>query len=235
MLLTQDSSTMRISKALENGDDARRSPDVQDESRLTPDRVLGTLAFASAGVLRGEPCTYRDDLISLAYTLVYLLQSSLPWSSLELDADLEMSSINEESSSNNKMHRISSANEDERSEVSVLDSIDVLISAIAAVKEETKVENLCGSLKDSPAARAIKVIYEHAISLPVSSGNSAVPNFGCLRNSIEKIAREDAESDGAAISTKFQCIYDWELSGLRWSHVDGTICHDLYKQEIDCD
>lgn len=39
----------------------------------------GTYAFSSVHVLLGRTSSRRDDLISLAYTLIFLLKGSLPW------------------------------------------------------------------------------------------------------------------------------------------------------------
>ncbi|EUC53570.1 casein kinase I, partial [Rhizoctonia solani AG-3 Rhs1AP] len=42
--------------------------------------VFGTLSYASLNAHEGQKLTYRDDLESLAYTLLCLLRESLPWS-----------------------------------------------------------------------------------------------------------------------------------------------------------
>ncbi|CAE6405860.1 unnamed protein product [Rhizoctonia solani] len=42
--------------------------------------VFGTLSYASLNAHEGQKLTYRDDLESLAYTLLCLLRGSLPWS-----------------------------------------------------------------------------------------------------------------------------------------------------------
>ncbi|KAG8738672.1 hypothetical protein FRC10_006619 [Ceratobasidium sp. 414] len=42
--------------------------------------VFGTLAYASLNAHNTQKLTYRDDLESLAYSLVWLLRGSLPWS-----------------------------------------------------------------------------------------------------------------------------------------------------------
>ncbi|KAG8700077.1 hypothetical protein FRC11_013231 [Ceratobasidium sp. 423] len=49
-----------------------------DPSR--PTAVFGTLSYASLNSHEGLKLTYRDDLESLAYTLICLLRGSLPWS-----------------------------------------------------------------------------------------------------------------------------------------------------------
>ncbi|CAE6491813.1 unnamed protein product [Rhizoctonia solani] len=42
--------------------------------------VFGTLPYASLNAHRTSKLTYRDDMESLAYTLLFLLRGSLPWS-----------------------------------------------------------------------------------------------------------------------------------------------------------
>ncbi|EJD52876.1 kinase-like protein, partial [Auricularia subglabra TFB-10046 SS5] len=42
--------------------------------------VLGTLSYASLNAHKGITLSYRDDLESLAYTLLSLLRRNLPWS-----------------------------------------------------------------------------------------------------------------------------------------------------------
>ena len=45
--------------------------------------IDGTLAFSSINVLQGNQCNEKDDLESLAYSLAYLLEGSLPWDRIE--------------------------------------------------------------------------------------------------------------------------------------------------------
>ena len=45
--------------------------------------IDGTLTFSSVNVLQGNQCNEKDDLESLAYSLAYLLQGSLPWEPIE--------------------------------------------------------------------------------------------------------------------------------------------------------
>ncbi|EJD50844.1 kinase-like protein, partial [Auricularia subglabra TFB-10046 SS5] len=42
--------------------------------------LIGTLRFASLNAHNGGPLSFRDDLESLSYTLVYLIRAGLPWS-----------------------------------------------------------------------------------------------------------------------------------------------------------
>ncbi|KZT03986.1 kinase-like protein, partial [Laetiporus sulphureus 93-53] len=45
-----------------------------------PVSIFGTLPYASLNAHQGLDLSYRDDLESLAYTLLFLLRGSLPWS-----------------------------------------------------------------------------------------------------------------------------------------------------------
>ncbi|KZP23703.1 kinase-like protein [Athelia psychrophila] len=44
-----------------------------------PTTMTGTLIFASVNALAGEVPSPRDDIISLVYTLIYVIAHSLPW------------------------------------------------------------------------------------------------------------------------------------------------------------
>ncbi|KAH7338254.1 kinase-like domain-containing protein, partial [Rhizoctonia solani] len=51
-----------------------------DSSSNDPAHVFGTLPFASLNAHEGAQLTFRDDFESLAYTLLWLIRGSLPWS-----------------------------------------------------------------------------------------------------------------------------------------------------------
>lgn len=46
-------------------------------------RFVGSLAFSSLNVLAGVQLSYRDDLESLCYLLLFLLKGTLPWTMVE--------------------------------------------------------------------------------------------------------------------------------------------------------
>ncbi|OHT01845.1 Casein kinase I [Tritrichomonas foetus] len=54
----------------------------------------GSLAFASTNAHRGFQLSRRDDLESLAYVLIYLLNGSLPWMTFARPADVLYSKMN---------------------------------------------------------------------------------------------------------------------------------------------
>ncbi|KAG8753087.1 hypothetical protein FRC11_007735 [Ceratobasidium sp. 423] len=63
---------------------ASATPTTHEDSNSVPDEpanVFGTLAFASLNAHeKDSQLTFRDDLESLSYTLLWLLRGSLPWS-----------------------------------------------------------------------------------------------------------------------------------------------------------
>jgi serine/threonine protein kinase len=52
-------------------------------------QMLSTLEFASINCMVGVQVSRRDDMVSLAYTLIYLLRGSLPWISNQSHASRE--------------------------------------------------------------------------------------------------------------------------------------------------
>lgn len=46
--------------------------------------MVGTIKFSSINTMLGLEYSRRDDLISLGYTLIYLLKGTLPWFSLQI-------------------------------------------------------------------------------------------------------------------------------------------------------
>ena len=52
---------------------------IEESSIAKYSNVVGTAVFASINVHKGNEVTRRDDLESLVYSLVYLLNGTLPW------------------------------------------------------------------------------------------------------------------------------------------------------------
>ncbi|KAF1962347.1 kinase-like protein [Byssothecium circinans] len=62
--------------------------EIEDPDRRTYSMV-GTLRYASINALLGKEQSPRDDMESLGYVILYLLQGSLPWQGLKDDSQKE--------------------------------------------------------------------------------------------------------------------------------------------------
>ena len=67
-----------------------RSPTTYLHTPFTMERsVVGTLPFTSINGQQGHTQSRRDDLESLAYTIIFLVRGDLPWSSVTICRDRE--------------------------------------------------------------------------------------------------------------------------------------------------
>ena len=65
-----------------------RNPSTYLHIRLTANHsIVGTLAFTSVNGQQGYAQSRRDDLESLAYTIIYLVRGDLPWAHLSALGD----------------------------------------------------------------------------------------------------------------------------------------------------
>lgn len=216
----------------------------------TVDIISGTAAFSSSSVLSGARCGERDDLESLAYSLAYLLQGSLPWDAKirSYDSDSASDCLTEEENIERVRLAIQLLVAQKKSCCSYIDLFGV---------HESELEHR----GNFPVAQFILEILHYARSLPIGTKpdyskllkladdaalalhithklkstyslthgvkqDHSVPSVAAGENSGDhsKVVLPYAESALWLVSRPF----DWEAAGIKWSPVNGAIVHASY-------
>lgn len=70
-------------KRKEEDENIANSKEYNDREKEPRNRIVGTARYASVNALKGMRLCEKDSFESLAYTLIFLLDRSLPWSNLK--------------------------------------------------------------------------------------------------------------------------------------------------------
>ena len=178
--------------------------------RAASNRVSGTLDFSSSRVLQGLQPQPRDDLESLAYCLAYMLHGSLPWSNIPLNPMQDLMPLSSERDS---------------------DGLAMTAEAIAEAKDTCSITGCLftndgvsqgSSSSNHVAERFIHRMLSEAKSLP-EGGATAPPDYCGLRRDATEALAEIGVPEGADV------IFDWEVEGISWSPVDGSLTLEGYR------
>ena len=178
--------------------------------RASTNRVSGTLDFSSSRVLHGLSPQPRDDLESLAYCLAYMLHGSLPWSNIPLNLTQGLGTASSERDGDG--------------------SLAMTAEAIAEAKDACSITGCLFTSNNDGSQGAANHVAEQFIHRMLSEAKSLVPEGGAtvpdycgLRRDATEALAEIGVPEGADM------IFDWEVEGISWSPVDGSLMLEGYR------